>query len=238
MGGHVPFEVDGSKAVKIGENNFLVVRVQTLDRQGKIQDHNRGGTGAGRALPARSLRRHHRDVELYMVGKAGIRSVNCFPDFEADRMTIETKFWNPKNFQAELVFDITSPDGDTGTVTRSVKLEKENGSFASRSRWKTARSGICTSLCSTRSKSPWRFLHGGHAFRHAQCGCGEGLLQAQPSSRQDQGRHLSWFFPFLHGTPPSDFELKKELVTIKESGFKPVALRRAPFPRKVLDICR
>jgi len=64
-----------------------------------------------------------------MVGKAGIRSVNCFPDFEADRMTIETKFWNPKNFQAELVFDITSPDGDTGTVTRSVKLEKENGSF-------------------------------------------------------------------------------------------------------------
>jgi len=39
MGGHVPFEVDGSKAVKIGENNFLVVRVQTLDRQGKIQDH-------------------------------------------------------------------------------------------------------------------------------------------------------------------------------------------------------
>ena len=129
LGGHVPFDVDGSKSVKIGETNHLVVRVQSVDRQGKIQDFTSPELALGGPFVRGAFAGITGEVNLYMVGKAGVRSLNCFPDYEADRITIECKFWNPKNYQAEITYEIQHPDGDIGIVNKSVKLEKENGSF-------------------------------------------------------------------------------------------------------------
>ncbi|HLP42040.1 MAG TPA: glycoside hydrolase family 2 TIM barrel-domain containing protein, partial [Fibrobacteria bacterium] len=46
-----------------------------------------------------------------------------------------------------------------------------------------------------------------------------------------------WFFPLLHGVPPFEFDLRKELVLIKESGFNMLRSAGAPLPKAVLDIC-
>jgi beta-galactosidase len=238
MGGHVPFDVDGSKAVKIGENNILVVRVQTLDRQGKIGDHSSAELALGGPFLRGPFAGITGDVELYMVGKAGIRSVNCFPDFEADRMTIETKFWNPKNFQAELTIEITSPDGDTGIVNRSVKLEKENGSL-----------GVTIQLDNGKVwhlHEPLLYkikvtLAGSYTvdarFGMRSADVEKGAFKLNHHAVKIKGVTYPWFFPFLHGTPPGDFELRKELMIIKESGFNLLRSGGAPLPKEVLDIC-
>ena len=203
MGGHVPFEVDGSKAVKIGETNFLVVRVQTVDRQGKILEHNSVRTGPRRPLlPAAPSPASSGDVSLYMVGKAGIRSVNVCPDFEADRITIETKFWNPKNFQADLSIDITSPDGDTGTLQKSVKLEKEN-TFHTLSLqldggkvWNLHDPLLYKVTVNLAGSYPVDVRFG---MRSADVEKGSFKLNHHPV--KIKGVTYPWFFPLLHGLP-------------------------------------
>ncbi len=238
LGGHVPFEVDGSKAVKIGENNNLVIRVQTLDRQGKIQDYSAAELALGGPFHRGPFAGITGDVKLYMVGKSGIRSVNCFPDFEADRMTIEAKFWNPKNYQAELTFEITNPDGDTGVVQKSVKLEKENGTFSLTLQME---SGKVWHLHEPLLYKVKVSLVGSYdveircGMRSADVEKGSFKLNHHPV--KIKGVTYPWFFPFLHGAPPGDFDLKKELTTIKESGFNLLRSGGAPLPREVLDIC-
>ncbi len=238
LGGHVPFEVDGSKAVKIGETNHLVVRVQTVDRQGKVLEYSSQELSLGGAYARGSFAGIIDDVTLFMVGKAGIRSVNCFPDFEADRITIETKFWNPKNFQADLTYEITNPDGDIGVVTKSVKLEKENGGFAltlqleSGKLWHINDPVLYKVNVGLALSYPVEVRFG---MRSADVEKGAFKLNHHPV--KIKGLNYPWFFAFLHGIPPADFELRKELMLIKESGFNLLRSGGAPLPNAVLDIC-
>lgn len=238
LGGHIPFEVDGSKAVKIGENNFLAVRVQTLDRQGKIGDLAGSELALGGPFQRGAFAGITGEVSLYMVGKAGIRSLNCFPDYEADRITIEAKFWNPKNYQAELAFEITNPDGDTGLVQKSLKLEKENGSY---SLTLQLDNGKVWHLHDPQLYKVKVSLAGSYdvearfGMRSADVEKGSFKLNHHPVKIKGVG--YPWFFPFLHGVPPADFNLRKELLLIKESGFNLLRSGGAPLPREVLDIC-
>lgn len=238
MGGHLQFDMDGSKAVKIGENNNLVVRVQTLDRQGKIGEYAGSELALGGPFQRGPFAGITGDVKLYMVGKAGIRSVNCFPDFEADRLTVEVKFWSPKNFQAELAFEITSPDGDTGVVQKSVKLEKENGIFSltlqmdSGKVWHLHEPQLYKIKVSLAGSYDVEVRCG---MRSADVEKGSFKLNHHPV--KIKGVAYPWFFPFLHGTPPPDFELRKELTLIKESGFNLLRSGGAPLPKEALDIC-
>ena len=238
LGGHVAFDVDGSKAVKIGENNNLVVRVQTLDRQGKIQDYTSPELALGGPFMRGPFAGITGDVKLYMVGKAGIRSLNCFPDFEADRITIEAKFWNPKNFQAELTYEIAHPDGEVGVVTKAVKLEKENGGFAMTLQlengkvWQLQDPVLYKVTVTLAGSFPVEVRFG---MRSADVEKGAFKLNHHPI--KIKGLTYPWFFAFQHGVAPADFDLRKELVSIKEAGFNLLRSGGAPLPREVLDIC-
>ncbi len=238
LGGHYPFEMDGSKAVKIGENNFLVVRVQILDRQGKIGEYSGSELALGGPYHRGPFAGITGDVNLYMVGKAGIRSLNCFPDFEADRVTIEAKFWNPKNFQADLTFEITSPDGEAGIVQKSLKLEKENGIFSLTLQldggkvWHLHEPLLYKVKVSLVGSYDVEIRFG---MRSADVEKGSFKLNHHPV--KIKGVTYPWFFPFLHGAPPPDFDLRKELVSIKESGFNLLRSGGAPLPKEALDIC-
>lgn len=238
LGGHTPFDVDGSKAVKIGETNILVVRVQTLDRQGKIQDYTAPELALGGPFMRGAFAGITGDVNLYMVGKAGIRSLNCFPDFEADRITIEAKFWNPKNYQAELTYEIVHPDGDIGTITKSIKLEKENGGFAMTLQldngkvWHLHEPILYKATVTLAGSFPVEVKFG---MRSADVEKGAFKLNHHPI--KIKGLTYPWFFAFQHGIPGSDFDLRKELVSIKESGFNLLRSGGAPLPKEVLDIC-
>jgi beta-galactosidase len=238
LGGHTPFDVDGSKAVKIGETNNLVVRVQTLDRQGKIQDYTAPELALGGPYMRGAFAGITGDVSLYMVGKAGIRSLNCFPDFEADRITIEAKFWNPKNFQADLTYEIQHPDGDIGVVTKAVKLEKENGGFAMTLQmdngkvWHLHEPVLYKVTVTLAGSFPVEVRFG---MRSADVEKGSFKLNHHPV--KIKGLTYPWFFAFQHGIPSADFDLRKELVSIKEAGFNLLRSGGAPLPKEVLDIC-
>jgi beta-galactosidase len=239
MGGHVPFDLDGSKAVKIGENNLLVVRVQILDRSGKILEH----PGAELALGGPYLRGSFAgitdEVSLRMVGKAGIRSVNVLPDFEADRITIDTKFWNPKNFQADLTYEMIGPEGgDPAVLLKSIKLEKDNSSFSLNLQLDNGKvwglhDPLLYKLRVTLAGSyPVDVRFG---MRSADVEKGSFKLNHHPVKIRGLG--YPWFFAFLHGLPGSDFDLKKELQSIKEAGFNLLRSGGAPLPKAVLDLC-
>jgi beta-galactosidase len=238
LGGHVPFDVDGSKSVKIGETNILAVRVQTLDRQGKIGDYTAAELSLGGPYIRGAFAGITADVSLYMVGKAGIRSLNCFPDYEADRITIEAKFWNPKNYQADLSYEISHPDGDIGIVTKSVKLEKENGGFAVTLQlengkiWNLHEPVLYKVTVTLAGSYPVEVRFG---MRSADVE--KGAFKLNHHAVKIKGLTYPWFFAMQHGIPPSDFDLKKELVSIKEAGFNLLRSGGAPLPREALDIC-
>ncbi len=238
LGGHVPFDVDGSKAVKIGETNLLAVRVQTLDRQGKIQDYTAQELSLGGPFLRGPFAGITGDVNLYMVGKAGIRSLNCFPDYEADRITIETKFWNPKNYQADIAYQIVHPDGEIGEVTKAVKLEKENGSFALTLQLENGKlwqlhEPILYKVQVTLAGSYPVEVHFGMRSADVE----KGAFKLNHHAIKIKGLAYPWFFAFQHGIPSSDFDLRKELVSIKEAGFNLLRSGGAPLPREALNIC-
>ncbi len=105
--GHVSFDLEATKPLKATGTNLLVIRVQSLDKQGKIQDQPAVELPLGAPFQKGSYAGLLGPVDLIPGGKAIIRSVNVLPDFEADRITIETRFLNNKSFQSEATFDIT-----------------------------------------------------------------------------------------------------------------------------------
>jgi hypothetical protein len=238
MGGHVPFDMDGSRAVKVGETNLLVVRVQSLDRQGKILEHGAAELALGGPFARGPFAGITGDVCLYMVGKAGIRSVNVFPDFDADRVTIEAKFWNPKNFQAELEYVITNPEGDAGSLQKNVKLEKENGTVSLTLQldngkvWNLHDPLLYKVSVNLAGSYPVEVRFG---MRSADVEKGSFKLNHHPVKLKGVG--YPWYFPLLHGIPAFDFDLRKDLLAIKEAGFNLLRSGGAPLPKAVLDIC-
>lgn len=238
MGGHIPFEVDGSRAVKIGENNLLTIRVQTVDRVGKILESSAAELALGGPYGRGPFAGILGDVTLYMVGKAGIRSVNVFPDFEADRVTVEAKFWNPKNFQADFQIDLISPDGETGSIQKSVKLEKENGTFSINLQldggkvWNLHEPLLYKVAVNLAGSYPVEVRFG---MRSADVE--KGSFKLNHHVVKIKGTGYPWFFPLLHGLPAFEFDLKKDLVSIKEAGFNLLRSGGAPLPKAALDIC-
>ncbi len=238
LGGHIPFDFDGSKSVKIGETNHLVIRVQTLDRQNKIGDFGISELALGGPFHRGPFAGITGEVNLYMVGKAGIRSLNCFPDFEADRITIEAKFWNPKNFQAELSYDIIHPDGEIGTVQKTIKLEKENGTFAMTLQldngkvWHLLEPILYKVSVTLLGSYPVEARFG---MRSADVEKGVFKLNHHPV--KIKGLTYPWFFAFHHGIAAGEFDLRKELLSIKDAGFNLLRSGGAPLPKAALDIC-
>ncbi len=238
LGGHVPFEFDCSRSVKVGEDNHLVVRVQHLDRSGKILD------AVAQELPlgAPYLRAPYAGMDggvtLMKTIKGGIRSLNILPDFEADRISLEMRFWNNRNFSAEIAIDITNPVGETQTLIRPIKLEKENASLSFNLQFDN--SHVWTlgdpSLYSIRVSVPGtdsitkRFGMRGVDIER-------GIWRLNHAQVKVRGVSMPWFFPFTHGRPHMPVDWRKELIQLKEAGFNTLRSGGAPFPDEILDIC-
>jgi hypothetical protein len=236
LGGHVPFEVDGSKSVKIGENNNLVVRVQTLDRQGKIGEYA-GRSWPWAALPPRTIRRHHRGREPVH----GRQSRHPFPQ-------LLSRFRGRSRHHRSQILESQELPGRSGLRdhqsrrryrhrAESVKLEKENGSFSLTLQMDGGRSGICTIPCCTRSRCRWQVP----TMPRSASACAAPTWKRVPSSSTTiRSRSREWPTLVLRvpaRNPPPDFDLRKELTTLKESGFNLLRSGGAPLPREALDIC-
>jgi beta-galactosidase len=238
LGGHTPFEFDCSRSVKVGEENHLVIRVQHLDRSGKILDL----TAQELPLGAPYLRAAYAGIDggitMAKAQKAMIRSLNVLPDFEADRISIEMRFWNNRNFSAELGIDITNPAGETQTLIKTIKLERENASlslnlqFDNSQVWTLADPSLYSLKVSVPGADPVikRFGMRGVDIE-------KGIWRLNHAQVKVRGVSMPWSFPFVHGRPHMTIDWKKELSTLKDSGINCLRSGGSPLPGFLLDIC-
>ncbi len=238
MGGSSSFEVDGSRFVRIGESNFLTIRVQTLDRQGKIGELTGPEIALGGPHARGAFAGLTGDVYLMMVGKAGIRCLNVFTDYEADRISIEAKFWNPKGFQAELEYELTSPSGDVGLMTKSIKFERENAELKLQL--------VLDNVRLWTPDQPWLYqlkvrLLGSYPvslqFGMRGTDVEKGTFKLNQKNLKIKGVSYPWFFPVGHGLPVFPVDIKKEILLLKDAGINLLRSGGAPLPKPVLDIC-
>jgi len=238
LGGHVPFEFDCSRSVKVGEDNQLVLRVQHLDRSGKILDAIGNELPMGGPYQRAPYAGVDAGITLVKSIKGTVRSINVLPDFEADRITIEMRFWNNRNFQGDLGIDITNPAGETQSLVKAIKLEKENAVFSLNVQFDNSHVWSLNdpALYSLRVSVPGA---DSQTVRFGMRGVDieKGIWRLNHAQVKVRGVVMPWSFPFSHGKPHMPIDWRKELTTLKESGFNCLRSGGAPFPEEILDIC-
>jgi hypothetical protein len=236
--GHVAYDLDAGKAIKPADKNLLVVRIQTPDKQGRIGETGSAELPLGNPFQRGAYAGLIAPVELHTANKAVIRSINVLPDFEADRITVEVRFWNAKSFQTEAAFDITNPDGETGTLVKNIRLDKENGSYLMAMQleggkvWSPATPLLYT-LQIRIPGSPIAKVRFG--MRGVEVD--KGTFRLNHTSFKVRGTGYPWFFNFTHGLPAHAINLRAELTAIRDAGFNLIRGFGAPLPPQVLDIC-
>ncbi len=236
--GHAGVEVDAGKAFKPGETNLIAIRVQGLDRGGKVQDQ------PGTELPLGAP--HQRGAFAGLLGpvdfvpgiKAVIRSVNVLPDFEADRITIETRFLNSKSFQSDVSFDIVNQAGETSTLVKNVRLDRENSVFILNLQmenskvWSPADPALYTLKVGVPGTPSVSLRFGMRGVE-----VDKGTFKINHTGFKVRGVGFPWFFPFHHGLPAFPVDIRKEILALKEAGFNLIRGAGAPLPPSVLDLC-
>jgi hypothetical protein len=178
------------------------------------------------------------DIHFLMGGRAGIKSVVCFPDFEADRITIETKFWNPKNYKADLQYILTAPDGTTGTLPKFIKLEKENDTYSitfsldNAVVWSPETPHLYKVTVNLLGSYSFDLHFGLRRVEVERCN-----IRVNHMNRRIRGVNFLQVFPFYHAVPSFEYDLQKDLSLIKESGFNLIRSGGVPLSTPVLDIC-
>lgn len=236
--GHAPFDLDAAKFLKPTEKNLLVIRVQTPDKQGKLGETPAAELPLGNPWQRGAYAGITAPVELHTAAKAIIRSVQVLPDYEADRITVEVRFHNPKSFQTEAAFDITNPAGETGTLVKNIRLDKENGSYLLTLQldggkvWSPATPALYT-LQVRLPGSPVAKVRFGMRSVEVE----KGTFRLNHAAFKVRGIGYPWFFNFLHGLPAHPVDHKAELVAIRDAGFNVVRGFGAPLPPEILDLC-
>jgi hypothetical protein len=236
--GQVPFDVDAGKTIKPGDKNLLVIRIQAPDKQGRIGETGSNELPLGNPYQRGAYAGLLAPVELFTAQKAIVRSINVLPDFEADRITVEVRFWNAKSFQTEAAFDITNPEGETGTLVKNIRLDKENGSFLMSLQleggkvWTPATPILYTLQIRLPGSPPAQVRFGMRGVE-----VDKGTFRMNHASFKVRGVGYPWFFNFHHGLPAHPVNIRGELTAIKDAGFNLIRGFGSPLPPEVLTIC-
>ena len=140
FGAYTPFTIELQKALKIGEENILCVRVANMGATNSRIDFGReSADGADdryghpgelpvglpwNQYPFGGIFGH---VDLILGTAAFISDVKLEPDADSERIACELTFNNPRGFQTRLRVLMRNPDGDVyEQFVDNLKLDKEN----------------------------------------------------------------------------------------------------------------
>ena len=140
FGAYTPFTIELQKALKIGEENILCVRVANMGATNSRIDFGReSADGADdryghpgelpvglpwNQYPFGGIFGH---VDLILGTAAFISDVKLEPDADSERIACELTFNNPRGFQTRLRVLMRNPDGDVyEQFVNNLKLDKEN----------------------------------------------------------------------------------------------------------------
>ncbi|MCQ2104561.1 MAG: beta-galactosidase [Fibrobacter sp.] len=140
FGAYTPFILETQKALKIGEENILCVRVANMGASNSRIDFGRESKEGADDRYARPDEMPvglpwnqypfggiFGDVKLIVGTAAFISDVHVEPDMDQDRIACEVSFNNPRGFQTRLRVLMRNPDGDVYEhFIDNIKLDKEN----------------------------------------------------------------------------------------------------------------
>ncbi|MDR1760110.1 MAG: beta-galactosidase [Fibrobacter sp.] len=139
FGAYSPFTLDTSKAIKLGEENVLCLRVANMGSANSRIDFGREtkeGSGNRYAHPSEMpvglpwtnypFGGIYGNVSLTLGNAAFISGVELEPDMDQERVGVEVSFNNPRGFQTRLRILMRHPSGTISQMYKELKLEKEN----------------------------------------------------------------------------------------------------------------
>jgi hypothetical protein len=239
FGSYHSIEVDISKYAKPGEVNFIAVRVATIDSYGRVNGQSHLELPVGRPRIMQAFSGIYGNVQLVLGQRACIRHLATVCDQDQDRLTIELRFSNPRNFQAKMQIVITDPEGKVGMIRKEARLEKEDASFMLNltfkelSLWSPNKPNLYTLEVHLEKSFPiiqkfgfrkFDCLRGGDYYLNDKIIKIRGIFYNQ----EDAGNLLV----------TQDVALcKKELQSIKSMGFNAIRSGGAPLPPSILGIC-
>ena len=140
FGAYTPFQLETAKSIKVGEENLLVIRVSTGDSSGKMDLGRAEDEGTERYAPAGELpvglpwlqypfAGICGNIDLVLGNRAFISECTVTPNPDAERISLDLSFSNPRNYLAKMRIIIVNPRGEASELLKEIKLEKENNSI-------------------------------------------------------------------------------------------------------------
>ena len=249
FGAYTPFQLETSKAIKVGEENLLVVRISTCDSSGKMDLGRAEDEGAERYAPSSELpvglpfsqypfAGICGDVDLILGNRAFITACHVTPNPDQERISLDLSFSNPRNFMAKLRIITVNPRGEASEMVKEIKLEKENHStkvqlgFKDLDWWTPEKPNLYNiEVCLEKSFSVIRRF----AFRKFDCLKGDFYLNDKVI--RIQGLCYSQHCQEGGFWSMDPTRLRTDLEKVKKSGFNTIRSGGAPLPTAALDIC-
>lgn len=249
FGAYTPFQLETAKAVKVGEENLLVIRVSSGEFNGKMDLGRAEDEGADRFAPAAELpvglpwsqypySGLCGNVEMVLGNRAFITASSITPNCDQERISLDLSFSNPRNYLAKLRIIIVNPRGEASEMHKEVKLEKENHTtkillgFKDFEFWTPEKPNLYSvEVCLEKSFSVVRRF----GFRKFDCVKGDFYLN-------DKVIRLQGLFYSQHSQEgglwhQDPAKLKADLKNIKSAGFNMIRSGGAPLSTPALNIC-
>lgn len=265
FGAYTPFLMETQKALKIGEENILCVRVANMGATNSRIDFGReskegaddryahpGEMPVGLPWNQYPFGGIYGHVDLILGNAAFISDVHLEPDMDQERVTVETTFNNPRGFQTRLRILMKSPTGEVYESFKDLKLDRENATTKmilgikdwkrDKCVWNLDKPNLFAielqlEIKGTKGKGPeYSFpVVRTFSFRKFDCLKGDYYLNDQILKIQGVSYNQQWSEGGLWTT--SNPKLEKDLKAVKDAGFNAIRSCGAPLSTEALDIC-
>ncbi|MCR5378703.1 MAG: beta-galactosidase [Fibrobacter sp.] len=266
FGAYTPFTLETQKAIKLGEENILCVRVANMGAANSRIDLGRESKeGADdryvhpsempvgepwSQYPFGGIFGH---VSLILGNAAFISDMHVEPDMDQERVAVELSFNNPRGCNTRLRFLMRNPNGDVFEWFKDgVKLDKENTTqrfVFSIKDWK--RDKCVWSLDkpnlfaleaqmenkTSKGKNPEFSFSVVRTFGFRKFDCIKGDFYLNDSILKIQGVGYNQQWSKGGLWTTNNPDLRKDLLAVKAAGFNAIRSCGAPLSTEALDIC-
>ncbi|MFA6622518.1 MAG: sugar-binding domain-containing protein [Fibrobacteraceae bacterium] len=267
FGAYSPCILDTSKAIKVGEDNVICVRVANMGSANSRIDFGRESKeGADdryvhpTEMPVGLPWQQYPfggicgNVSLILGNTAFISGIQLEPDMDEERVAVEVAFNNPRGFQARLEIYMKNPMGQVSKLEKEIKLERENATqrfLLGIKDWKKDKfvwSPESPNLFAIELQLKAKVGKGGkdneetlysvvRNFGFRKIDCIKGDFYVNDAIAKVQGVRYTQHWSEGGLWNPDKAILRKDLEAVKKAGFNFIRSGGAPLSSDALDIC-
>jgi len=266
FGSYTPFVLETQKAIKIGEENVLCIRVANMGAANSRIDFGRESSDDAddryvhpsevpvglpwTQYPFGGIFGH---VDLILGGNAFISDLHVEPDADQECVNLEISFNNPRGFNTRLRVLMRNPNGDVYEWFKDCpKLDKENTTYRlgldikdfnrSKCLWTPEKPNMFAvevqmEVKAGKGKAPEYISPIMRTFGFRKFDCLKGDFYLNDSIVKLQGVCYNQQWSEGGLWTTDNSNLKKDLLAVKEAGFNAIRSCGAPLSNEALDIC-